>query len=536
MDTLNTLPVGTHLQEFIVEKIVGIGGFGIVYQANDTLLHRSVAIKEYMPTSMASRQDGSTVSVRSQAYTDDFENGKRSFINEARMLAHFKHAALIEVFRFWEQNGTAYMAMPFYEGKTLKETLQTPGASRPDQAYLLKIMYPIFDALQVMHHEQIFHRDISPDNIMVLRDDRPILLDLGAARKVLLEGSQALTVMVKPGYAPIEQYADDASIKQGPWTDIYAIGAVLHFAITGKAPPPAASRLLNDTMPRLEVKAADVSFAAGFTKEFLQAVDAALRVRPEDRPQTIAEFRKLLNGELIRGELTSEALKQTVQEQSEPMPNQFASIAPVAEAYADSDHTIVLPRTLTKTGLASPRLLDVTSAEESAMTNADPVPEIKKGFGGLMAAAAIGAVVLGAGIFMSIKPSAPVPPSPSATKEATAPAVIAAPIVKPSVQTEVQTEVVKPVEAPLPEVTVDQAKKAEKLSVIRLNVKPWGEIFVDGATKGISPPMKALNLPAGEYSIEIRNGDFAPHSQKLIVKAGESFNLTHAFSDSIQAK
>jgi serine/threonine protein kinase len=527
MDTLNTLPVGTHLQEFIVEKIVGIGGFGIVYQANDTLLHRTVAIKEYMPTSMASRQDGSTVSVRSQAYTDDFENGKRSFINEARMLAHFKHVALIEVFRFWEQNGTAYMAMPFYEGKTLKETLQAPGASRPDQAYLLKVMHPIFDALQVMHQEQIFHRDISPDNIMVLRDDRPILLDLGAARKVLLEGSQALTVMVKPGYAPIEQYADDASIKQGPWTDIYAIGAVLHFAITGKAPPPAASRLLNDSMPRLEAKAADASFAAGFTKEFLQAVDAALRVRPEDRPQTIAEFRKLLNGES-----TSEALRPTVPEQSEPMPDPFASIAPMPQAYADSDHTVVLPRTLTKTGLANPRPPDVTSAAESVTTNADPVPEKKKSSGGLIAAAVISAVVLGAGIFMSIKPSAPLPPSPTATKETTAPAVIAAPIVKPSVQ----PEVVKPVEAPLPEVTVDQAKKAEKLSVIRLNVKPWGEIFVDGATKGISPPMKALNLPAGEYSIEIRNGDFAPHSQKLIVKAGESFNLTHAFSDSIQIK
>jgi serine/threonine protein kinase len=526
MDTLNALPVGTHLQEFVVEKIVGIGGFGIVYQANDTLLHRSVAIKEYMPTSMASRQDGSTVSVRSQAYTNDFESGKRSFINEARMLAHFKHAALIEVFRFWEQNGTAYMAMPFYEGKTLKDTLQAQGAPQSNQAFLLKILHPIFDALQIMHSEQIFHRDISPDNIMVLSGDRPILLDLGAARKVLLEGSQALTVMVKPGYAPIEQYADDVSVKQGPWTDIYAIGAVLHFAITGKAPPPAASRLLNDSMPRLEATAADASMHSEYSKEFLRAVDAALRVRPEDRPQSIAEFRKLLIGAL-----TLTLPEQSVPE-SGPVPDKLSGIVQAPQAYAESDHTIVLPRTLTKIGLAVSKSPDVDFAAESKMPNAVITPKKNKGSGRVIAAAAIGAVVLGAGIFMSMKPRAPLPPSASATKEAIVPAAIPAPIVKP----DLQAEVIRPVEAPVPAATVDQAKKAEKLSVIRLNIKPWGEIFVDGETKGISPPMKALNLPAGEYAIEIRNGDFAPHSQKLIVKSGESFNLTHAFSDSIQTK
>jgi serine/threonine protein kinase len=163
VDNLNPLPAGTRLQEFVIERLIGIGGFGIVYQANDTLLHRTVAIKEYMPTSLASRTDGATVSIRSSSHSQDFETGKLSFINEARMLARFKHAALIEVFRFWEQNSTAYMATPFYEGSTLKERLRETG-SVPDEATLQKFLLPVLDALDHMHKEQIYHRDISPDN------------------------------------------------------------------------------------------------------------------------------------------------------------------------------------------------------------------------------------------------------------------------------------------------------------------------------------------------------------------------------------
>jgi serine/threonine protein kinase len=509
-DNLNPLPVGAHLQEFVVEKLVGIGGFGIVYQANDTLLGRSVAIKEYMPTSMASRRDGSTVSVRSEAYTQDFESGKRSFINEARMLARFKHAALIEVFRFWEQNGTAYMATPFYEGKTLKEKLQAKQPEQVDQAYLLKILHPIFDALEVMHAEQIFHRDISPDNIMVLPDGRPILLDLGAARKVLQEGAQALTVMVKPGYAPIEQYADDATVKQGPWTDIYALGAVINHAITGKAPPPAASRLLKDSRVNLR----DLDFE-GFTPEFLSATDAALRVRPEDRPQSISEFRQLLLGELALPSMRS-AIDNTAVNMTKALDE---------SSIADSDHTIVLPRTITKSMLASESNKAIEPEAKA------PPPEATKKNTSLKIPIVIAGLALAAAVYWFVGKPEPKPLPIAAPVSAPIVAPVAAPVIAPE-----PTPVAAPLPAPVPEAVVDSGKTPEKLSVVRLNIKPWGEVFVEGESKGVSPPLKSLSLPAGQYSVEIRNGDFTTHTAKLVVKAGESINLSHVFNDTGPSK
>jgi serine/threonine protein kinase len=499
-DNLNPLPVGTHLQEFVVEKLVGIGGFGIVYQANDTLLGRNVAIKEYMPTSMASRPDGATVSVRSEAYTQDFESGKRSFINEARMLARFKHGALIEVFRFWEQNGTAYMAMPFYEGQTLKEILQTKDAQRPDQEDLLSILHPIFDALEMMHEEKIYHRDISPDNIMVLPDGRPILLDLGAARKVMQEGAQALTVMVKPGYAPIEQYADDATVKQGPWTDIYAIGAVINFAITGKAPPQAASRLLKDS--RVKLQDTDVP---GFTPEFLSATDVALRVRPEDRPQSISEFRKLLMGEV--------SASPEVQNNT-PL---------VAQESIDSDLTIVLPRTVTKTMLSG---ASIPAAAQIEKLPSKSIP-LTMGFVTVL-------ISLVVGYWYFSKPN-----KPEVTMATTLPAVVPAPAATPAaasppiIETPIQVEQAK---MPAPEEAKEAIKALEKPVLVRFNIKPWGEVFVDGTSKGVSPPMKSLSLAPGEYSMEIRNGDFATHATKVVIKTGASVNLNHVFGDALQAK
>jgi serine/threonine protein kinase len=529
-DNLNPLPVGTHLQEFVLEKLVGIGGFGIVYRANDTLLGRSVAIKEYMPTSMASRQDGATVNVRSQAYTQDFESGKRSFINEARMLAKFKHSALIEVFRFWEQNGTAYMATPFYEGQTLKEKLQAENAPAADQSYILKILHPILDALETMHIQHVFHRDISPDNIMVLPDGRPILLDLGAARKVLEGGSQALTVMVKPGYAPIEQYADDATVKQGPWTDIYALGAVIHFAITGKAPPPAASRLLKDAMPRLQDRE-----TVGFSTEFLIAADAALRVRPEDRPQTIAEFRNLLEGDASTSPLSAS-------ESSSVISLDTASEALLLPTAAmDTDRTIVLPRTLTKSMLTKKEEIAPVKPELAV----DLSKEVRSKQSTLKFKAAVFAAlgILGVALWFFSTPGTVDAPSSVAV---TVPVPMIVPAREPAKDLPKPEEVVQALPAvtpalapnsqPTAEPTGDTVVKAEKPAMLKLNIKPWGEVFIAGASKGISPPMKSLNLPAGEYDIEIRNGDFPSYSAKLNLKSGEPMSVSHSFSDVAPSK
>jgi serine/threonine protein kinase len=282
----NALPIGTYLGEFEITNMVGEGGFGIVYLAWDHSLERRVALKEYMPSALAARSGGTQVSVKSERHRDTFEAGLKSFVNEAKLLAQFDHASLVKVYRFWEANGTAYMIMPFYEGLTLKQALKDMNGP-PDEAWLMSMLAPLTEALEVIHTEQCFHRDIAPDNIILLKGSgRPLLLDFGAARRVIGDMTQALTVILKPGYAPVEQYAEVPGMKQGGWTDIYALAASIHYAILGKTPPPAVGRLMADNYVPLSQQV-----VGKYSERFLNAIDRALVVKPEERTQSIAELR-----------------------------------------------------------------------------------------------------------------------------------------------------------------------------------------------------------------------------------------------------
>lgn len=285
--THNTLPIGTRIGEFEITGLVGVGGFGIVYQAMDHSLHRQVALKEYMPTSLAQRAPDGSVSILSETQREAFEAGRNSFVNEARLLAQFDHPSLVKVYRFWQAGNTAYMVMPLYVGKTLRQVL----AERPelDEAWIRKFLAPVMSALEVIHHENCFHRDISPDNIMLLEDDRPVLLDFGAARRVIGDMTQALTVFVKHSYAPVEQYAEMPGMQQGAWTDIYTLAALVYLMITRKLPPPSVSRIVADSYEPLTTLA-----AGAYGEPLLAGLDICLRVRPEQRPQSIAEMRTLL--------------------------------------------------------------------------------------------------------------------------------------------------------------------------------------------------------------------------------------------------
>jgi len=283
----NMLPVGFYLGEFEIVKVLGEGGFGIVYLADDHSLGRRVALKEYMPSSLAQRVGGTQVSVKSERHRETFEAGLKSFVNEARLLAQFDHPSLVKVYRFWEANGTAYMVMPFYEGITLKDELKAMGAP-PDETWLRDLLEPLTEALAVIHTEQCFHRDIAPDNVILLKgSQRPLLLDFGAARRVIGDMTQALTVILKPGYAPVEQYAEVPGMKQGAWTDVYALAAVVYYAITGKTPPTSVGRLMNDNyVPMTQVG------AGRYSPDFLAAIDRALAVKPEQRTQSVDDLRR----------------------------------------------------------------------------------------------------------------------------------------------------------------------------------------------------------------------------------------------------
>jgi len=283
------LPIGTRLGEFEIVERVGDGGFSIVYLAWDLSLDRRVAIKEFMPSSIAVRADATQVRPRSERHRRTFDAALRSFVGEAKLLAHFDHPSLVKVYRFWEANGTAYMVMPHYKGRTVREAvLAMP--SPPDQAWLMSLLDPLSAALSVIHAEHCYHRDIAPDNVILLvKSGRPVLLDFGAARRLIAGMTQSLTVILKPGFAPVEQYGESPGAKQGPWTDVYALGAMAHWAITGKAPPASIGRVLEDSYVPLSR-----SVAGRYSDAFLQAIDRALEVRPERRTSSVARFRKEL--------------------------------------------------------------------------------------------------------------------------------------------------------------------------------------------------------------------------------------------------
>ncbi|HZH07537.1 MAG TPA: serine/threonine-protein kinase, partial [Lautropia sp.] len=290
-----SLPIGTRLGEFEISGVIGEGGFGIVYMATDHLLGRQVALKEYMPSSLATRGSRAQVGVKSERHAETFEAGRRSFINEARLLAQFDHPALVKVFRFWEANGTAYMVMPYYRGRTLRQALEDMG-SPPSQAWLQQLLLPLVEALGTLHAARCYHRDIAPDNILLLDNGRPVLLDFGAARRVIGDITQALTVILKPGFAPVEQYANGPEMKQGPWTDVYALAAVIYYCATLKTPVPSVSRMMKDTLQPFSELAGD-----HYDEQFCAAVDNGLAVAVDERIQDMAQFREALGLDALAG-------------------------------------------------------------------------------------------------------------------------------------------------------------------------------------------------------------------------------------------
>ncbi len=293
---VDALAYGTRLGEFEIRGLIGVGGFGMVYRAYDHSLQRDVAIKEYMPTALAGRADGGLhISVRASNDHETFQKGLRSFVAEARMLAKFEHPSLVRVFRFWEANDTAYMVMPLYRGMTLKQARQCMRLP-PTEAWLRKVLWCILGALKVLHRGTALHRDVSPDNIFLQDSGPPVLLDLGAARLAIGDNAKQHTAILKVNYAPIEQYADSQGVPQGPWTDLYALGAVVHGLLCNEPPLPAMIRVVNDKMPPFGnvVKTVASEFGQGYSEQFTQGIDWALSIQPQDRPQSVRDFARSL--------------------------------------------------------------------------------------------------------------------------------------------------------------------------------------------------------------------------------------------------
>ena len=270
------------LMEYRVASVLGVGGFGITYLARDTQLERDVAIKEYFPGSQVSRAGDGNVTLANPQAASDYSTGLDRFLKEARTLAGFSHPHIVRVNRYFKANGTGYMVMDYEDGVSLKTFLQrTP---TPPEETLKELLAPLLDGIEKVHSAGFLHRDIKPDNIYVRRNGEPVLIDFGSARQALASQTHALTTLVTPGYAPFEQYSEGAA--QGPFTDLYALGAVLFNAITGKNPPDAISRMKADKLDELLAPA-----AGRYSPGLLDAIRWAMRPDEKSRPQSVREWR-----------------------------------------------------------------------------------------------------------------------------------------------------------------------------------------------------------------------------------------------------
>lgn len=287
----DALPAQYRLHWYVLERVLGQGGFGITYLARDTNLDQLVAIKEYLPVDVATRRTDSSVRSRTEEQSERYRWGLDRFIREARTLARFDHPNIVRVHSVFEFNSTAYMVMRFEEGENLAALLERRRTLPEDE--LMRVVLPILDGLELVHNAGFIHRDIKPDNIYIRADGSPVLLDFGSARHALGH-ARTVTILVAPGYAPFEQYYSSGE-NQGPWTDLYSLGATCYRAIAGIAPMDAIARSKGILGSTREILVPAAAIGSGrYSAGLLKAIDHSLQFAEKDRPQSIAGWRREL--------------------------------------------------------------------------------------------------------------------------------------------------------------------------------------------------------------------------------------------------
>jgi serine/threonine protein kinase len=294
--TPDALPPGTRLDEYRIDRVLHSGGFSIVYLATDVALERVLAIEEYLPAPIAVRGEDLKVVLRSEMHAQAYERGLRAFTEEAELLARCDHPSLLRVYRGWQANGTAYRAMPYYAGTTLRQ-LREAMTEPPDEASMRALLDGLLGALEALHQAGGVHRGVSPDTIILGGDDRPVLLGFDAARRAIVgDRAQALMSLVEPMFVTREQIDQTPETQPGPWTDVYALAAVVRYCIDCR--PATGARLegvdesLTAVLRRISARFPGLRYSAAF----IDALDWALATQPHDRPQSAADFRAALDG------------------------------------------------------------------------------------------------------------------------------------------------------------------------------------------------------------------------------------------------
>jgi len=294
----NVLPRGFKLDEYIVESVLGEGGFGISYKAQDPKLGTSVVIKEYFPQSLARRSDSMVIVPAPGEASKHFEWGRQQFLNEVRSLAKFRHNHIVRVTRFMEMLGTAYMVMEFEAGQSLQDFLDRN--PKPDERTLMQVFIPILNGLQAVHQAGLLHLDIKPENIFLRQDMTPLLIDFGSAKHVAQQSDPNGMVALSPSFAAPEQFPPRG--KLGPWTDLYSIGASLYRCVAGSEPGTETMRtelVKQGASDPLEPLASDES--SGFSAYLRQCIDWTMHMESARRPLTAMALQDALMGKGIDG-------------------------------------------------------------------------------------------------------------------------------------------------------------------------------------------------------------------------------------------
>ena len=366
--------------KYLIGNAIGEGGFGITYIGMDLNLEVKVAIKEYYPQGAAVRDcrtNDSTVWSYSKSTQVFFEEGREKFINEAKTIAKFRNVPeIVGVIDFFRENQTAYIVMEYLDGQTLKQYLKVKGGKIPADE-LLRMMKPLIASLGKLHAQGLIHRDISPDNIMIMKDGSIKILDFGGARDFVSQNGKSMSVLVKHGYAPEEQYRSRGD--QGPWTDVYALCATMYRCITGKIPPEALDRLYEDELKPIS------SFGVNCPKYVEQAISKGLSVRKDGRYQSMEELYDALYKEQKKPEKPTKSDKKKKENPTKSGNNKtkfiiaagatvavgIAVIAGVGIKMKQPDEKVVAKAMVTPT----PSAKDEIKATATSTPKTDSIPE-----------------------------------------------------------------------------------------------------------------------------------------------------------------
>ncbi len=314
MSPQTNLPLapGYQLLEYRIEKVLSSGGFSIVYLANDPA-GQPVAIKEYLPSSILLRAEGSAVDFDASEHKAMFLHGLKCFFEEGRALAKIRHPNVVQVENFFRANETVYLVMQYVRGRTLQFHIQA-NRDQFTEPFMRRFFSNLLNGLREVHTHKLLHLDIKPANIYVNMDGTPVLLDFGAARLGLDEEKGRLKPMYTAGFAAPEQHRPDG--KMGPWTDIYSVGATMYSCLAGKPPPPADERLKKD-----RVVPATIQWRDDYSQDLLDIVDWCMRINPDHRPQSVFALQKALvaphTGPKPKGSLMSHIKRRIIRRVAE---------------------------------------------------------------------------------------------------------------------------------------------------------------------------------------------------------------------------